>query len=144
MFMPRISGVLMLGVLSLNMYIGLKDVVLFKLQPAHQAANFVIIVVDLIAASFLIYYGQGKRLWVALAGVLWPAVYLLVLLADIESRLCLFSGQNCFSSVQVAYEYLILGSVAQGWHLWPFTILTVISLLSVTLILSAVHTFTYR
>lgn len=131
----------MLGVFSLNTYIGLKDTVMSKLQPMHQSANFVIATVDLVSASLLIYYGKGKRTWVLLSGVFWPIGYFLALFIDTESKLCLFSGQNCFKSVGVSFEYLILGSAAQGWLLWPYTMITVISLLTVILILSVVYSF---
>lgn len=132
----------MLGVFSLNAYIGLKDSVLSKLQPAHQGGNFIIATVDIVSAAFLLYYGQGKRIWVLLAGVVWPMVYLFALWADVESRLCLFTGLNCFTNVQVSFEYLILGSANQGWRLWPLTMLTVILLLSATLALSLIYLLT--
>ena len=141
---PRVSGVLMLGVFSLNAYVGMKDTTMFQLQPVHQGANFIIAALDFIAAAFLLYYGQGKRIWTLLAGVIWPAVYLFLLLVDIESRLCLFTGQHCFSSVKVSFEYLILGDSSQGWVLWPFTMPTAIVVLLVILVLSSLHYVKYK
>jgi hypothetical protein len=139
-FLPPASGVLMLAIFALNAYIGLKDTVLFKLQPAHQTLNFIIAAIDLLASAFLLYYLSGNQKYgILLAGVIWPVIYLLSLLADVESRLCLFTGNNCFASVQIAYEYLILGQSAQGWILWPFTMLSVISLLFAIIILSAIY-----
>jgi hypothetical protein len=126
--LPRFAGVLMLGVFSINSYIGLKDVALSKLQPAHEGANFLIAVIDLAAASLLLSYAQGKPVWIMMAGIVWPAVYFLSLAADIQSKLCLFTNVNCFASVQVAYEYLILGQASQGWVLWPYTFPTAIAL----------------
>lgn len=134
----------MLGVFSLNAYVGLKDTVLSSLQPTHLGANSLIAALDIISAAFLTYYGQGKRIWVLLAGVVWPITYLLALFADIESRLCLFTGQHCFSSVQISFEYLILGNSNQGWRLWPFTILSIVCLLSITLVLSLIYSTTRR
>ena len=127
----------MLGVFSLNAYVGMKDTTMFQLQPVHQGANFIIAALDFIAAAFLLYYGQGKRIWTLLAGVVWPAVYLFLLLVDIESRLCLFTGQHCFSSVKVSFEYLILGDSSQGWVLWRFTMPSAIVLLLIILVLSS-------
>lgn len=139
LILPRISGVLMLGIFTLNAYIGLKDTVLFKLQPTHQGLNFMIAAVDLVASSFLIYYSAGRRNWVLLAGVIWPVVYLFSLLADVESKMCLFSGQHCFTSVQVSYQYLILGRLSAGWLLWPYTMMSVILLLTLVVLFSAIH-----
>lgn len=129
----------MLGVFTLNAYIGLKDTVLFKLQPTHQGLNFIIAAIDLVASSFLIYYSAGRRTWVLLAGVIWPVVYLFSLLADVESKMCLLSGQHCFTSVEVSFQYLILGSLSAGWLLWPYTMISVILLLSLVVVLSAIH-----
>ncbi len=116
----------MLGVFSINSYIGLKDGVLAKLQPAHQGANFVMALIDLVAASILLFYGSGKRMWILLAGVAWPAAFLFFLLADVESRMCLFTNVNCFASVNDSFQYLILGNSSQGWLLWSYTIPTAI------------------
>jgi hypothetical protein len=138
LLLPRISGVLMLGVFSLNAYIGLKDNVLFEFQPTHQGLNFIIAVIDLIATSVLIYYAEGRKLWVLLSGIVWPIAYLTSLFADVESRMCLFTGQNCFSSVSVSFQYLILGQASQGWLLWPYTMLSTISLLTFIIVLSLI------
>jgi hypothetical protein len=134
--LPRVSGVLMLGVFSLNAYIGLKDTVLSKLQPTHEGINFFFALLDLAAASILIYYADGRRFWVLLGGVVWPVTYLVSLVVDLESRMCLFSGQNCFSSVYTSFEYLILGEARQGWLLWPYTMIVAILLLVLTIGLS--------
>lgn len=129
----------MLGVFTLNAYIGLKDTVLFKLQPTHQGFNLIIAAIDLAASSLLIYYSAGRRTWVLLAGVVWPVVYLFSLVADVENKMCLLSGQNCFASVQVSFRYLILGRLSAGWLLWPYTMMSVILLLSLVIVLSAIH-----
>lgn len=136
---PRLSGVLMLGVFSVNAYIGLKDTELSKLQPLHETANFVIAILDLVAASILLYYASGRRSWIFLSGVTWPLVYLLSLFADVESKMCLFSGQNCFSSVNTSFQYLILGERSQGWRLWPYSMITAIFLLSSIIALSTMY-----
>ncbi|MGH2639143.1 MAG: hypothetical protein ACRDF4_07695 [Rhabdochlamydiaceae bacterium] len=138
--LPRISGVLMLGVFSINSYIGLKDSVLSKLQPVHEIANFFIAVADLIAASILMSYGQGRFSLVFLSGFIWPVVFIVSLAADIETRMCLFTNVNCFASVSDAYEYLILGRASQGWKLWVYTFPTAISLLLAIIALTLVYT----
>lgn len=129
----------MLGVFSANAYIGLKDTELSKLQPIHEAANFVIALLDLVAASILLYYAGGKKSWVLLSGVCWPLAYLSSLFVDVESRMCLFSGQNCFTSVNTSFQYLILGERSQGWQLWPYTMSTTISILLLILVLSLAY-----
>lgn len=134
----------MLGVFSLNAYIGLKDTVLFKLQPTHQGLNFLIAAVSLVASSFLLYYSGGRRIWIVIAGVVWPLVYLLSLLADVESRMCLFSGQHCFTTVKVSFQYLILGRLSNGWLLWPYTMISVIVLLSLVVVLSAFYALSHK
>lgn len=142
--LPQAAGVLILGVFALNTYIGSFDVELFKLQPTHQAANFAMAVFDLVAASILIAYGSGKQLWVFLAGIAWPLTFLSFLFLDVETRLCLFTGVNCFSSVSIAFQYLILGQRSQGWALWPYTILSAIVLLILAISLSTAYVLTGR
>jgi hypothetical protein len=139
--LPRIGGVFMLGVFSVNSYIGLKDVELAQLQPLHLGGNLIMAIIDLVAASILLSYGIGKRFWILLAGAVWPAVYVISLFADVESRMCLFTGTNCFSSVEASYQYLILGQLTEGWLLWPYTILTAICLLLSTVLLSLLYAF---
>jgi hypothetical protein len=134
----------MLGVFSINSYIGLKDVELAKFQPLHSGGNLLMAILDLVAASILLNYGIGKRFWILLAGGVWPTAYLISLLADVESRMCLFSGTNCFATVQASYQYLILGQLNQGWLLWPFTIPTAIVLLLSTMIVSMLYSVTVR
>ena len=114
----------MLGVFSINAYIGLKDVVISQLQPSHEAANALFAIIDFVAATILIIYGNRKPLWTILAGIVWPVTFILFILADIESKLCLFTNVNCFATVSDAYRYLILGQEAEGWKLWPQTMET--------------------
>jgi hypothetical protein len=129
----------MMGVFSINAYVGIKDTALSKLQPAHETANFFLALFDVVSASILLAYGQGKTRWVFLSGVVWPAVYLLSIVADVESRLCLFSGTNCYASVGDAYRYLILGEIGEGWKLWKYTIPSAILLLVLVMVMSAVY-----
>ncbi len=129
----------MLAVFSVNSYIGLKDTELFKLQPIHETANFILALLDLIAAAILLYYSGGRRSWILLCGVAWPFAYLLSLIVDVESRMCLFSERNCFSSVNTSFRYLILGEHSQGWELWPYTMITAIVLLLLIVAFSFVY-----
>ena len=104
----------------------------------HYYLNWAIAAVDLIAAGFL-FVRARSRLWVILAGVVWPLVYFASLILDFETRLCLGSNINCWPSVADAYQYLILGSAAQGWTLWPYTIPLQIVLMSIAIVLSAAN-----
>ena len=114
----------MLGLFSINTYVGLKDVVISQLQPSHEAANALFAIIDLLAVTILIIYGNKKPFWTTLAGIVWPATFLLFILADIESKLCLFTNVNCFATVGDSYRYLLLGQAAEGWKLWPYTMAT--------------------
>jgi peptidoglycan/LPS O-acetylase OafA/YrhL len=128
----------MLAVFALNAYIGTKDTGLAQLQPSHEMANSFMAFLDLVSASLLLAIGRGRVRWVLLSGVVWPVVYLLSLVADIESRMCLFTGTNCFASVADSYQFLILGSIAEGWKIWRYTIPCAIALLTATILLSAI------
>lgn len=129
----------MIAVFSVNAYVGLKDTELFNLQPIHEAANFILALFDLVAASILLYYSGGRRFWILLSGVGWPLAYLLSLMTDVESRMCLFSEQNCFSNVYASFRYLILGDHSQGWMLWPYTMITAIALLLLVVAFSGIY-----
>ena len=137
--LPAISGVLLIGVFSLNAYIGMKDIGLSQLQPVHEAGNFLLALLDLAAAAILLAYGTGRVRWLFLSGIAFPAAYILSLVADVESRMCLFTGTNCFKTVNLSYRYLILGDASQGWELWKYTIPTAISLLLVAMCLTSVY-----
>ncbi|HVB12787.1 MAG TPA: hypothetical protein VNE86_06610 [Nitrososphaerales archaeon] len=136
LLLPSIVGVLMLGVFSINTYIGLKDVVISQLQPSHEAANALLAIIDFLAATILIIYGNKKPFWTTLAGIVWPATFLLFILADIESKLCLFTNVNCFATVGDSYRYLIQGQAAEGWKLWQYTMETALAFLFVVIGLS--------
>ncbi len=129
----------MLGVFALNAYIGAKDTSLAQLQPAHETANSLMAFLDLVSASILLAYGRGRVRLILLSGVVWPCVFLLSLFADIETRMCLFTGTNCFASVGDSYQYLIMGSIAEGWKLWKYTIPAALILLLFAALLSTVY-----
>ena len=133
-----ISGCLLLGGFAITTYIGIFDSNLLTYSMIHYYLNWASAAVDLIAAGFL-FVRARSRLWVILAGVVWPLVYFASLILDFETRLCLGSNINCWPSVADAYQYLILGSAAQGWTLWPYTIPLQIVLMSIAIVLSAAN-----
>jgi len=131
------GGVLMLGVLAINVYIGIYDTNLSQISPLHWDLNWVIAAVDLAAGVILIANPEGI-VWKSLAGVVWPVVYVANLFIDVETRLCLgTSVSTCSPTVSDAYRYLILGSANEEWDLWPYTIRFAIALVTITLILVA-------
>jgi len=131
----------MLGVLAINVYIGVYDTNLSQLSPLHWDLNWVLAAVDLAAAVILIA-NPRSIIWKSLAGVVWPAVYVANLFIDVETRLCLgTSASTCSPTVSDAYQYLILGSANQEWDLWPYTIRLAIGLAIATLILVVVSLY---
>ena len=133
-----ISGVLLFGGFVITLYIGREDANLSTYSSLHYYLNWLIATVDLIAVGMLFVKARSK-IWVLLAGVVWPLVYFASLVVDFETRLCLGSNINCWPSVSDAFQYLILGSQAQGWTLWTYTVPLQITLMSVAVILSAVN-----
>ena len=126
----------MLGVFCINLYIGLYDTNLAQLSPLHWQLNWVIAAIDVVAAIVL-FVRPGSTIWRSLAGVAWPLVYVVNLLVDVETRLCLGTqASSCSPTVSDAYQYLILGSSGEDWVLWPYTIRLAIGLVIVTLILA--------
>jgi hypothetical protein len=113
----RMGGALLVGVFFVNLYLGLFDANLYKFQPLHSYLNWVIAAVTLGASMILLINPMRKVAFSILAGIIWPLVYLASLAIDVESRLCLGSGTNCFPSVNAAYQYLILNSPSAGWNL---------------------------
>jgi hypothetical protein len=133
--LARLGGVAMLGVLGINVYIGLYDTNLPQLSPLHWDLNWLIAAVDLIAALILIAR-PGNTSWKSLAGIAWPIVYVANLFIDVETRLCLGTPASaCSPTVSDAYQYLILGSAGEEWVLWPYTIRLAIALVVLALIL---------
>ena len=134
----------MLGVFIINVYIGLGDKTLQQYNMTHLYLNWLIAVCDIIAVVFLFAIPRDTFL-VLLAGVAWPIVYIGSLALDVATHLCL-GGGNCtlWPTTQSAYDYLILGSANQGWVLWPYTMITAISLLVAVVIISSISLFEGR
>ncbi|MDG6908474.1 MAG: hypothetical protein JRN20_22110 [Nitrososphaerota archaeon] len=141
--LSRLAGCLLLGGFVITVYIGLFDSNLFTYSILHYYLNWLIAAVDLLAMVLLFLKGRST-LWVPLAGIVWPLVYFASLVLDFETRLCLGSNLNCWPSVADAYQYLILGSTAQGWTLWPYTVPLQIALMSLAVVLSVVNVLAYR
>jgi hypothetical protein len=125
----------MLGVLGINVYIGLYDSSLQLVSPLHWDLNWLIAVIDLTAVVALLAK-PGSTFWKSLAGIVWPIVYVANLFIDVETRLCLgMPASACSPTVSDAYQYLILGN-STDWVLWPYTIRLAIALAITALILS--------
>ena len=131
----RAAASLMLCVFAINVYIGLYDTVLFKLDKLHYYLNWGIAAVDLTASVILIAFYSSQVL-VSLAGLAWPVVYIVSLFLDVQTSLCAGTNYlNCWPSVTDAYKYLILGSRTEGWVLWPYTTRIAIALLLIIAVL---------
>jgi len=131
----------MLGVFAINVYIGRDDTNLTQISPVHAELNWVIAAADLIAALFLLAKPRNLT-FKSLGGIVWPGIYIGSLFLDVETRMCLGAATStCFPSVSDAYQYLILGSAAQEWVLWPYTIRLAIALAVVVLVLSIVSLY---
>jgi hypothetical protein len=134
--LARAAGAVMLSVFGINVYIGIYDTSLAQFSPMHAQLNWVIAAADLIAAVLL--FVKPRRIWKTLAGIVWPIAYVGSLFLDVETRLCLgASPTSCFPSTTDAYNYLILGSSAEQWVLWPYTIRFAIALAIVVQVLTA-------
>ncbi len=131
----RMGAVLLMGVFFVNVYLGLYDTNLSQFQVLHYYLNFAIAAVTLVA-SLILFARPKNTLWLSLAGIVWPVLYVASLAVNVESRLCLGTGTNCFATVNDSYQYLILNSPSAGWKLFPFTIPLAITLLVATVGLS--------
>jgi hypothetical protein len=128
----------MLGVFAINLYIALYDTNLSQLSPLHSELNWIIAIVDFVAAVFLLAK-PASLLWKSFAGIVWPIVYIGSLVLDVETRLCLgSSASTCAPTVSDAYNYLILGSSLEDWVLWPYTMRLAIGLVVIAIILSVI------
>lgn len=136
--LSRISGILIFGGFVFTAYIGFFDSNLSTYSSLHYYLNWVIAAVDFVAVCILFIKSEG-RIWVLLAGVVWPLLYFASLVLDFETRLCLGQTINCWPSVADAYQYLILGSQVQGWTLWTYTVPVQIALMSIAVVLSLVN-----
>jgi hypothetical protein len=140
--LTRIGGVAMLGVFGINVYLGLYDTNLqFAVNHLHYEINWVLAAADLLAALFLLAKPRNLILK-GLGGIIWPLLYIGSLILDVETRMCLgASSAACFPSVSAAYHYLILGSQAEEWAVWPYTIRLGIALAVITLVLSLISMY---
>ena len=139
----RLSGVLLLGVFAVNLYLGLYDTNLSQYNSLHYDLNWLIAAASLVAGIVLILRPRWK-LWIALGGVAWPVLYVISLAVDVETKLC--SGApstSCWPSHTAAFDYLILNEAniphasGFGWKLAP-VIPVAIGLLAVVFIISAI------
>ena len=145
--LSQAAGILMLVVFAVNAYLGAYDTNLSSNTP-HYYANWAIAVVTLVAGLVLLARPSSKRL-VALAGVVWPVVYVLLLAGDVYTKMCAgVSAESCWPSKTAAFDYLILnqgtikGAPGYGWKLAPvmpiaIIILVMIFVLSVAAIMAA-------
>lgn len=132
-----VSGVLMLGVFLVNLYLGLYDTNLSSLNMIHYYLNWLIAVVSLVAAVVLfVLPSRGK--WIALAGIAWPVVYVVSLGVDVETKLCLgAASSSCWPSHTAALDYLVFNyatipnATGFGWKLLPVMPVALVLLLVV-------------
>lgn len=142
------AGILTLGAVALNVYIGLYDKNLSTFQPLHWEINWVLVAAGLVAAIFLI--GFPRNMWlVLLGGVVWPILYVLSLAVDVYTRLCLGGNQaNCWPSKTDAFNYLILNNPniagGYGWKLWQGTMPLALTFLAIAFILSVISLYSLR
>jgi hypothetical protein len=141
--LARVSGVLMIGVFLINVYLGLYDTNLATFNPVHHDLNWIIAFVTLVAAALLFAMPKSLPL-VALSGIVWPVVYVISLAVDVWTKLCLGgSTANCWPSHTSAFDYLILNyanipnASGYGWKLAP-VMPVAIALLFVVFVLSIV------
>jgi len=127
----------MLGPFLANLYIGLYDKNLPTYSMSHYYLNWLIVVIDVVAALVLIFKPKNIFL-VTMTGIVWPLVYFASLAIDVETLLCIGTGLNCWPSTTAAFQYLILGNAKQGWGLWPYTMELSIGLLVVIIALSSI------
>jgi hypothetical protein len=139
----RIAGALMLGVFIINVYIGIDDSNLSQLNSVHYLVNWVIAAADLVAAILLFVKPRSLALK-SLGGIVWPLAYIATLFIDVETKLCLGTNTHCFPTTSDAYRYLILGSAAESWELWPYTIRLAIGLQIAILVLTVVSILLFR
>jgi hypothetical protein len=146
--LARGAGVLTLGAVALNIYIGLYDKNLSTYQPLHWDLNWVLVVAGLVAAAFLI--GFPRNTWlVLLGGVVWPILYVLFLGVDVYTRLCLGGNQaNCWPSKTAAFNYLILNNPnitgGYGWKLWQGTMPLALAFLAIAFVLAVISLYSLR
>jgi hypothetical protein len=141
--LTRISGILLIGVFFINVYLGIYDTNLANYNPVHHDLNWLIAVVTVIAAALLLVRPKSLPL-VALGGILWPVVYVISLAVDVWTKLCLGgSSANCWPSHTSAFDYLILNystipnAAGFGWNLAPVMPIA-IALLFMVFVLSIV------
>jgi len=141
--LSRISGILLLGVFAVNIYLGLYDTNLRQFNPTHYDLNWLIAIVSLIAGLILILRPKSKAL-LTLGGIVWPVVYVLSLGIDVETKLC--SGapsSSCWPSHTAAFDYLVLNysnipnAAGYGWKLAPVMPVAIL-LLGIVFILSLI------
>jgi hypothetical protein len=139
----RVSGILLIGVFLINLYLGFFDTNLATLNPVHHDLNWLIAGVTVVAGAIM--FTMPKRgVLVALAGIIWPVVYVISLAVDVWTKLCLGGiSANCWPSHTAAFDYLILNYASipnaqgYGWNLAPVMPIG-IALLFVAFVLSIV------
>jgi MFS superfamily sulfate permease-like transporter len=146
--LTRVGGVLLLGAFALTVYIGFDDSNLRNYQPLHWEINWVFAAANVIAAVLLL--GLPRKIpAVVLGGIVWPILYGISLVVDVETRLCIGGNQaNCWPSKTAAYQYLILGDPnvpnGYGWHLWQGTVPTILALMFVAFVISIITVYSLR
>jgi flagellar basal body-associated protein FliL len=132
-----VAGVLLAGTFAISVYIGLFDTTLAQANSLHEGLNWVIGALSLLAGVTLLLKSissPSNVRWRLVAGVVWPATYLVSLFFDVETKLCFGTGVQCWPSIADSYDYLILNQSVEGWVLFPYTIRILIVLLALVMI----------
>jgi hypothetical protein len=136
------AGFTLFVAFALNLYVALVDRNMIApesivLTP-HYYANWAITVIDIVTSGIL-FLETNKKWLLALSGIIWPLVYLGLLILDIESRLCFAApSSTCFPSVAAAESYLLFGrSTIVIVYFWPYTFAVIIALLASSIALSS-------
>jgi hypothetical protein len=140
----------MLGVFVLNVYIGLYDNIIRSVNVTHWYLNWLIAVVDIVAAAIL-FLKPLSTMWIALAGIGWPVVYVLSLGVDVYTKLCVGAPASTASTCASywpthtsAFDYLIVNSKSAFWPLFQGTVPLIIVLLFLVFLFSIVGVYNER
>lgn len=137
-------------VFAINVYLGVADSNLRQFNVVHYYLDWVIAVVSIVSAIFLLSKPKSVPL-VSLSGIAWPVVYVSSLAADVLTRLCLgASSSSCWPSKTAAFYYLILNyssipnAPGYGWKLFPGIMTLDIAALAVVFVISVISVRSIR
>ncbi|MFI5450510.1 MAG: hypothetical protein ACHQ03_12180 [Candidatus Bathyarchaeia archaeon] len=140
--LTRVSGILLIFVFAINMYLGIDDSNL-KMVMVHYDINWVIAAASLVGAVFLLLKPKSM-IFVLLGGIIWPILYAISLGVDVETKMCLGAPSTyCEPSHTAAFDYLVLNNAninipsSYSWVAAPVIPIAIL-LLAVVFILSLI------